>query len=82
MEFDAQLLETQRFFSKLGKQYDALGNDIATQIAKAYGYSLPFAKFGAGVAQIYDGTSSWSYYRSWFDDPRDALMITRGYRHW
>lgn len=47
--------------------------------AKAYGYSLGFIKGGAGAYQIWSGTSSWSYFRSWFDDPRDTRMIERGF---
>ena len=36
-------------------------------------------KFGAGYEQIRVGTSSWSYWNSWFDDPGDQEMIEYGY---
>ena len=34
----------------------------------------------AGIYQIKSGTSDWSYYSSYFDDPRDQVMIDPGYQ--
>lgn len=36
----------------------------------------------AGVAQIADHSSKWSYYQSYFDDPRDQAAIRFGYHLW
>ena len=42
-------------------------------------FSDTFALMGAGLYQIISGTSSWEYWYSFFDDPRDAMMIQIGY---
>src|SRR5690606_8297187 len=49
--------------------------------AKAFGLSLSFSQFGAGIVQILSGTSSWDFMNTYFDDPRDTYMIGRGYNH-
>ncbi|MDV2442531.1 hypothetical protein CMV00_01785 [Elizabethkingia anophelis] len=49
--------------------------------AKAYGFSLNFARAGAGLYQIYSFTSNIKWISSYFDDPRDSMMIKRGYYH-
>ncbi|MFC0212338.1 RHS repeat-associated core domain-containing protein [Paenibacillus chartarius] len=57
---------------------DDLGNIYFGYAGKVFGYSDTFLKAGAGVYQIYSGTSQVSYYSSWFDDPRDQAMIQLG----
>lgn len=37
---------------------------------------------GAGLYQIYSGTSSWKFWYSFFDDPRDTLCISMGRAMW
>ncbi|WP_417141857.1 polymorphic toxin type 44 domain-containing protein [Ruminococcus bromii] len=37
---------------------------------------------GAGIYQILSGTSSWSYWYSFFDDPRDTRCILLGRKYW
>jgi RHS repeat-associated protein len=37
---------------------------------------------GAGIYQIYSGTSKWSYWYSFFDDPRDTYCISVGRALW
>ena len=37
---------------------------------------------GAGIYQIYSGTSKWSYWYSFFDDPRDTFCISIGRIFW
>ena len=37
---------------------------------------------GAGIYQIFSGTSSWSYWYSFFDDPRDTRYILLGRKYW
>lgn len=64
---------------------DDLGNIFFGYAGKVFGYSDTFLESGAGFYQIYSGTSSWSYYSSWFDDPRDTEMIGLGisiYNNW
>ena len=42
-------------------------------------FPLGILRAGAGVYQIYSGTSKWSYRFTFFDDPRDSTMIVLGY---
>lgn len=37
---------------------------------------------GAGIYQIYSGTSSWRFWYSFFDDPRDTACIKIGHELW
>jgi hypothetical protein len=37
---------------------------------------------GAGLYQIYSGTSSWKFWYSFFDDPRDTFCISLGRAIW
>ncbi|UHA74523.1 RHS repeat-associated core domain-containing protein [Paenibacillus sp. 481] len=57
---------------------DDLGNIFFGYAGKVFGYSDSFLTAGAGGYQIYSGTSQWSYYSTWFDDPRDSAMIGVG----
>ena len=60
-----------------------LRNDDPGNIHFGYVGSVMFPlwilRVGAGAYQIYSGTSRWSYWISFFDDPRDSLMITWGH---
>lgn len=42
-------------------------------------FPLWILRAGAGVYQIYSGTSRWSYWFTFFDDYRDSSMITWGH---
>ena len=50
-----------------------------------YGYvgsalhTLTDLHIAAGAYQIYSGTSDWSFWNSYFDDPMDGGAITYGY---
>ena len=68
------------FHTEIWKAED-FGNYNFGVAAKAYGYSLTFSQFGAGMYQIYSGTSSFDYISTFFDSPRDYKMIQRGYNH-
>lgn len=45
-------------------------------------FSMPTLCTGAGIYQIYSGTSQWKYIKSYFDDPRDSLCIKLGVLLW
>lgn len=62
-------------------RYDDFGNYNFGVAAKAYGYTLGFVQFGAGVYQIWSGTAKWKDFNHWFDDPQDAHMIEQGFKH-
>ena len=59
-----------------------LRNDDPGNIHFGYVGSVMFPvhilRAGAGVYQIYSGTSKWKYWWSFFDDPRDSAMISYG----
>ena len=59
-----------------------LRNDDPGNIHFGYVGSVMFPvhilRAGAGVYQIYSGTSRWKYWWSFFDDPRDSAMISYG----
>lgn len=59
-----------------------LRNDDPGNIHFGYVGSVMFPvnilRAGAGVYQIYSGTSSWKYWWTFFDDPRDSAMIWYG----
>ncbi|GBF74333.1 hypothetical protein PA598K_02671 [Paenibacillus sp. 598K] len=57
---------------------DDLGNIYFGYAGKVFGYDDTFLKSGAGIYQIYSGTSEWGYVSSYFDDPRDSAMIQVG----
>ncbi|MYY44009.1 polymorphic toxin type 44 domain-containing protein [Elizabethkingia anophelis] len=79
-------------YKKLGREVSAIYNGQAFGAedfgnynfgiaAKAYGFSLNFARAGAGLYQIYSFTSNIKWISTYFDDPRDSMMIKRGYYH-
>ena len=45
-------------------------------------FSLDLLLFAAGIVQIWDKSSSWSYWDSNFDEPRDQWAIRFGYNLW
>lgn len=45
-------------------------------------FSKPTLRMGAGMYQIYSGTSRWKYFMSYFDDPRDSAFIRYGVSLW
>ena len=91
-DFKAALREYTKTTGRGGKHYASVykykgkifelqdfGNYNFGVYSKAIGYSLNFVKNGAGIYQIWSGTSSWRYITSRFDDPRDARFISAGY---
>jgi RHS repeat-associated protein len=59
--------------------YDVVANIHYGFVGAASGFSEDWLSFGAGIAQIKDGTSNLAYVTSWFDDPRDNAAIMFGY---
>jgi len=66
-------------YKRLNPKYQDFGNYNFGYVSAAYGLPLWFARFGAGVYQIYSGTSRLEFYKSFFDDPRDQYWILEGY---
>jgi len=66
-------------YKKGNSKYENFGNYHFGYIAAAR-YPEFFSKAGAGAYQIYSGTSSITYWNSWFDDPKDQYWIERGYK--
>ena len=62
-------------------QVQDFGNYNFGVAAKAFGLSLTFSRMGAGLYQIFSRTSNIRWISSYFDDPRDSKMISRGYNH-
>jgi hypothetical protein len=58
--------------------FDVVANIHFGYVGRASGFSADELLFGAGVAQILDGTSDWEYWRSYFDDPQDQFAILLG----
>lgn len=77
----AKLGKAGAMYGKEHFRTDDFGNYNYGVAAKAYGYALKFAQFGAGMYQIKSGTSSFNFHSTYFDDPRDYSMIMRGYLH-
>lgn len=63
-------------------RYDDVGNIHFGYLGASLGYSLKFLQFGAGMYQIYEGTSDWKFYSTYFDDPQDSRMIGLGYNRY
>jgi len=61
------------------RKYENFGNYHFGYAAAAYGIPRGIGKFGAGMYQLKSGTSSWSYWDSFFDDPNDQKWIDEGY---
>ena len=59
-------------------RWDEPGNISFGYIGSAI-FDADMLKFGAGVYQVYSGTSSWEYASSYFDDPLDSMCIEYGY---
>jgi RHS repeat-associated protein len=57
---------------------DVVANIHFGYVGRASGFSAEELMFGAGVAQVLDGTSDWDYWRSYFDDPQDQFAIWLG----
>lgn len=78
---NAQLGKDGAIYNGEAFRVDDFGNYNFGVAAKAYGYSLNFSRIGAGLYQILSGTSDIGWISSYFDDPRDYMMIGRGYNH-
>ena len=59
-------------------RFDDFGNYNFGVAANAYGYSLKFVQFAAGINQM-TKFFEWQHWTTFFDDPRDYKMIERGY---
>jgi RHS repeat-associated protein len=66
-----------------GKEYrwDAFGNINFGYAAKIFGFDLEWAKFAAGMAQVFGGKAPPDYSNpdGYFDEKRDTEMIEYGY---
>ncbi|MEN2436730.1 RHS repeat-associated core domain-containing protein [Weeksellaceae bacterium A-14] len=78
---NAQLGKEGAIYNGESFRVDDFGNYNFGVAAKAYGYSLNFSRVGAGLYQIYSRTSNINWISSYFDDPRDYMMIGKGYNH-
>lgn len=58
---------------------DVVANIHFGFVGAASGFGLEELLVGAGVAQIWDGTSDWSYWNSNFDQPKDQYGIWLGF---
>ena len=58
--------------------YDDPGNILYGHLGKAMGFEDIILKSAGGAVQIATQTSSWSYFSSYFDDPRDQSAIQKG----
>ena len=65
-------------YKQYGSQYENLGNYNYGLTGKACGFGDTTLKAGAGLYQIYSGTSSFNFYNSFFDDPVDQSWIREG----
>lgn len=79
-----QVLGLNNYYRLLNqrKTGEYIGNHHFGFMGHHAGYSLNYLKIGAGLYQIYSGTSEWSYISSYFDDPRDSAAIQQGYKDW
>lgn len=68
MEYNGQLWSAEE-----------LGNYAFGYFGAAYGYDREFLCIGAGMYQIVSNTWEWSYFSSYFDDPRDTANIRMGF---
>jgi hypothetical protein len=57
---------------------EQIGNEHYGYMGKALGYGSTTLKTVAGLYQIVSGTSDWSFYTSYFDDPADTTAINEG----
>ena len=62
-------------------RYDDIGNIHYGYVGRVV-FSETLLLVAAGAAQIADHSSKWSYYQSYFDDPRDQAAIRFGYHLW
>lgn len=56
---------------------EAMGNFHYGYVGKSV-FSATTLKTTAGAYQLYSGTSSWSFWKSYFDDPNDTHEIQKG----
>ena len=67
-------------YKRLDKKYEDFGNYHFGYVAAAKGIPELIARMGAGFYQIISGTSSFEYFNSFFDDPKDQYWIREGYK--
>lgn len=80
--FDVSIIGEQAYYGEALWQPQDFGNYNFGVAAKAYGYSLTFAKFGAGYNQTFtEFTPDFSNWSGFFDRKRDTDFITDGYYH-
>ena len=66
-------------YKRRNRNFEDFGNYNFGYTAAAFGIPRTIGKFGAGMYQLKSGTSSWSYYDSFWDDPNDQKWINEGY---
>ncbi|WP_071546313.1 polymorphic toxin type 44 domain-containing protein [Pseudodesulfovibrio hydrargyri] len=59
-------------------EYEDFGNYHYGLYTKALGLNASFTQAAAGAAQVFSLTSKMSFWRTWFDDPRDNEMVIKG----
>lgn len=77
-------LGTNNTYKLLGhtRTGEYIGNHHFGYMGRHIGFNLTYLKIGAGLYQIYSGTSKFSYIFSFFDDPADQAAIDSGYYAW
>lgn len=70
---------TQYYVSDVGARMtgESIGNFHYDYVGSSC-FSATVLKSAAGMAQLINGTSSWSYWNTFFDDPRDQQQIQKG----
>lgn len=59
-------------------EYEDFGNYHYGLYTEALGLNASFTQAAAGFYQWKEDTSSWEFWETWFDDPRDNAMIRKG----
>jgi hypothetical protein len=62
------------------RQNQDWGNMLFGYYGNKAGFPLSMLRMGGGVTQILQGHSSWSFWTSNWDEPRDQFYILAGYR--
>jgi len=66
-------------FAGKWRRHDDIGNLMYGFVGRAYGPSLTTLQGAGGIAQIIARTSKWSFWKTYFDDPRDSAAVREGY---
>ncbi len=72
---------TKYMYNDTELRYDDIGNIHYGYVGRVL-FSTDVLLFAGGIVQIYTRSSSWTYYRTYFDDPRDQWAIEYGCILW